>query len=218
MLAGEGEFNAGGIGSAGATKQRIAATLRLIHGVKRCTKSRTACALTPTGTTISTRPPTCTRAVSRRARGLTRTANGSFKLRVSNKDSCVPCGFIAPNDTRLAPNEAHRVSGFCQLCQLTLRRLVIRRRDQGLFNPVARAQMIAALLQLRAERQVGLRMSPARRVDTASPRIVRKVAPASCSSTNPCWLSAEPGFACRRSCPPTAAPRADCAAPISART
>jgi len=40
--------------------------------------------------------------VRRRARGLTRTANGSLELRVSNKDSCVPCGFIALNDTRLA--------------------------------------------------------------------------------------------------------------------
>jgi len=58
------------------------------------------------GTTISTRPPTCTRAVSRRARGLTRTANGSLELRVSNSDNCVPCGFIAPNHTRFADGGA----------------------------------------------------------------------------------------------------------------
>ena len=89
-----------GTGSLGATKHRIAATLRSIHGVNFCTKSRTIWALTPIGTTISTRPPTCTRAVSRRARGLTLTANGSPELRVSNSDNCVPCGFIARNDTR----------------------------------------------------------------------------------------------------------------------
>src|ERR1700724_1994547 len=87
-------------------KHCMAETFRSIHGVNRCTKSRTVRALTPTGTTISTRPPTCTRAVSRRARGLTRTANGSLELRVSNSDNCVPCGFIAENDTRLGPSRA----------------------------------------------------------------------------------------------------------------
>ena len=95
-FAGEGELDARAAPArGGAAKHCMAATLRSIQGVKRCTKSRTARALTPTGTTISTRPPTCTRAVSRRARGLTRTANGSLELRVSNSDSCVPCGFIA---------------------------------------------------------------------------------------------------------------------------
>src|SRR5271166_3111085 len=129
-----------GTGAAASAKHRMAATLRSIQGVKRCTKSRTARAPTPTGTTISTRPPTCTRAVSRRARALTRTANGSLELRVSNSDNCVPCGFIAPHDTEFgsAPHQAR---------QLPLRLLVIWRDDQGLLDPVAGAEQIAALLE-----------------------------------------------------------------------
>jgi hypothetical protein len=56
--------------------------------------------------------------VRRRARGLTRTAKGSLELRVSNKDSCVPCGFIAANDTRLAmqgtaPRDIPQEAGAC---------------------------------------------------------------------------------------------------------
>src|SRR5580692_7007664 len=119
----------------------MAATLRSIQGVNRCTKSRTVRALTPTGTTISTRPPTYTRAVNRRARGLTRTAKGSLELGVSNSESCVPCGFIATNDTRFTGSGGggRRRSRLRsdQLRQLALRGLVVRRSDQGFFNPVA---------------------------------------------------------------------------------
>src|SRR5580700_7303540 len=49
--------------------------------------------------------------------------------------------------------------------ELSLRRLVVGCGDQGFLDPVAGAQLIAACLQLPAERQVRLGMSPARRVD-----------------------------------------------------
>src|SRR5271170_3917552 len=112
--------------------------------MKRRTKSRTALALTPMGTTISTRPPTCTRAVSRRARGLTRTANGSLEPRVSNSDNCVPCGFIALHDSRFEDAGGAR-SGAPQLWlrslssvpdrqgHLALRRFEVGRDDQRLL-------------------------------------------------------------------------------------
>jgi hypothetical protein len=105
MLAGVGEIDACGHARGRLREALHGGDLAIDPGVKRWTKSRTARALTPTGTTISTRPPTCTRAVSRRARALTRTANASPELRVSNSDSCVPCAFIAtmiPGSTRAA--------------------------------------------------------------------------------------------------------------------
>src|ERR1700722_13976718 len=126
----------------------MAATLRSIHGVKRCTKSRTAFALTPTGTTISTRPPTWTRAVSRRARGLTRTANGSLEPRVSNNDSCVPCAFIAPYDTRFVPPDA--APGALRMKhgrELPPGGLVIGRHDQGFLDPIAGPEHITPQLE-----------------------------------------------------------------------
>src|ERR1700679_2153174 len=128
--------------AAGSAKHCMAATLRSIQGVKRCTKSRTARALTPTGTTISTRPPTCTRAVSRRARALTRTANASPVLRASNSDSCVPCAFIACDDTRFDAGGGRAPLALDPHRQLLLRRLVVGRDDQGLLDPVARAEHV----------------------------------------------------------------------------
>ena len=49
--------------------------------------------------------------------------------------------------------------------QLPLCRLVVGRGDQGFFDPIAGAEQIGARLQLPAERQIGLGMSPARGVD-----------------------------------------------------
>ena len=152
----------------------MAATLRSIHGVNRCTKSRTALALTPTGTTISTRPPTCTRAVSRRARGLTRTAKGSLELRVSNSDNCVPCGFIAPHDTRFGSRcrfTARTRLASC-LCAALKSGATIRDFSIQLRAP----EQIAARLQLHPEREIRLRVSPARHVDARWRRIDRKSA------------------------------------------
>ncbi len=153
----------------------MAATLRSIHGVKRCTKSRTVCGFTPTGTTISTRPPTCTRAVSRRARGLTRTANGSLALRVSNSDNCVPCA----SSRRMIPGSRGPPSSDSvphQLRQLPLRRLVVGRGDQGFFDPVARAHLIAARLQLHAQAPSTPRRAPSRARRCSWPRTGRTIA------------------------------------------
>src|ERR1700728_2640505 len=115
--------------AAGSAKHCMAATLRSIQGVKRWTKSRTARALTPIGTTISTRPPTCTRAVSRRARALTRTANASPVLRAWNSDSCVPCAFITYDDTRFDVRGGRARLALDSHRQLFLRRLIFGRDD-----------------------------------------------------------------------------------------
>ena len=89
-----------GTGSSTGWLGRIAATLRSIHPDDRRTKSRTVAGPTPLGTTISTRPPTCTRAVRRRARALTRTTNASREGRDSNSDNCMPGWFTG---ARLRP-------------------------------------------------------------------------------------------------------------------
>ena len=150
--------------AAGSAKHCMAATLRSIQGVKRCTKSRTARALTPIGTTISTRPPTCTRAVSRRARALTRTANASPVLRAWNSDSCVPCAFIARDDTRFDARGGRARLALDQHRQLLLRRLIVGRDDQGFLDPVARAEHVAVRRELLAEREIRLGVTPARHV------------------------------------------------------
>ena len=51
---------------------------------------------------------------------------------------------------------------------LTLCGLVVRRRNQGLLEPVSRAQVIAALLQFAAERQVSFCVPPARGLETGA--------------------------------------------------
>src|SRR5271156_1249980 len=161
--------------AAGSVKHCIAATLRSIQGVKRCTKSRTARALTPTGTTISPRPPPCTRAVSRRARALTRTANASPVLRAWNSDSCVPSAFIAYDDTRFDARGGRARLALDQQRQLFLRRFIVGRHDQGLLDPVTRAEHVAARRELRAEREIRLGVAPPGHVRARRGRLLEQL-------------------------------------------